>query len=396
MVASLTLSAQQAFTLFTDCDNCDFTYMMQEIPYVAHVRVPVGADVRLLVTSGGTGGGGRRYDLSFVGLAGGFEEQTEEVSFQIEANSSDDAIRTRFVRAVKRGLLPYLLKTELAEEINYSVAVPDNSTTEATTQNTWDNWIFGVYAEGDYEDETAQKAIRGEMGLEADRVTEATRIRIDASLDYREREIDRDTAIFIRIRRDWYGAASMVWSLGPHWSAGGFAGYEYSTFENLDNSYFINPAIEYNIYPYDEVLRREISIAYRIGYRQNNYLETTIFDETSEGLYYTSLNAQARFRQPWGTINASVDASAFLRDLKQNRTQGRAWVELNLYRGLALRFSGRLSLIRNQINLPAESSSIEDILLRQRQIATDFRADASVGVSYTFGYLTNNIINYRL
>jgi hypothetical protein len=95
-------------------------------------------------------------------------------------------------------------------------------------------------------------------------------------------------------------------------------------------------------------------------------------------------------------VNASLTASAFLHDMNQNRTRGDGWIELNLYRGLALRLSGQLSLIRNQINLPAEDSSLEDILLRQRQIATDFRAEAGIGISYTFGYLTNNIINYRL
>ncbi len=394
MLLSLPMFGQRAFTLFTDCD-CDFNYLSQQIPYVAHTQVPTGADVRLLVADGGTGGGGRRYDLTFTGLKA-FQGITKEVSFQTEANSSDDRIRNQLVEAVKRGILPYLLETDLADDIQYSVAVSEEVSTDLVVANDWDSWVLGVYAEGEYESESAQSELYMEFGLEADRITEANRIRIDARTDYLEREIEQDSSSFFRIRRNWLASGSMVWSLSPHWSLGGFGGYSHSTFDNIDNSYFVSPAIEFNIYPYSEVLRREISAAYRIGYRYNDYLETTVFEKDDEGLYYTSLYMQARFRQPWGNINASLEGSAFLQDLSKNRLELDSYVDLNLYRGLALRLSVETALIRDQINLAAGDASVEDVLLRQRQIATNFRAEIGIGVSYTFGYLTNNIINYRL
>jgi hypothetical protein len=391
------LGAQRAFTLFVDCNNCDFNYLVQQIPYVGLVRVPTGADVRLLVTRGGTGGGGQQYELFFTGLTGDFEGQAEKVTYQIEANSSDDDIRNALLRGVKQGLLPYLVKTDRVQDIDYRVIAEEGAAEDdPTVDNRWDNWVFEVFGGGRYESEAVSTEATGEFNVEADRVTEAKRIRLDAFLEYTQISIDRDTATFIRVRRDYYAAGSMVWSLSDHWSAGGFGGYLYETFENLDNSYFGNAAIEYNIYPYSEVLRREISVAYRLGYRYNNYLETTIFEKNEEGLAYTSMYAQARFRQPWGTINTSLDASAFLRDLSQNEIQLRSNVDLNLYRGLALSFRIRASLISNQINLAAGNTSLEDLILQQRQVATNFRVDARIGVSYTFGYLTNNIINYRL
>jgi len=52
--------------------------------------------------------------------------------------------------------------------------------------------------------------------------------------------------------------------------------------------------------------------------------------------------------------------------------------------------------VRHQINLPAGSASLEDVLLQQKQIATDFETGFRVGVSYTFGSAFNNIINTRL
>ena len=41
-------------------------------------------------------------------------------------------------------------------------------------------------------------------------------------------------------------------------------------------------------------------------------------------------------------------------------------------------------------------ASIEDLLLRQRQISTNFQNRISLGLSYTFGSIFNNIVNTRL
>ena len=72
------------------------------------------------------------------------------------------------------------------------------------------------------------------------------------------------------------------------------------------------------------------------------------------------------------------------------------FINLRIIQGLALRVTGRFQLIRDQINLPKGEVSIEDLLLRQRQIATDFKNTISLGLSYTFGSIFNNIVNTRL
>ena len=105
---------------------------------------------------------------------------------------------------------------------------------------------------------------------------------------------------------------------------------------------------------------------------------------------------QFRFRQPWGNLYSRLRASSFLNDFAKNRTQFFGNVSVRVFKGLAARFSGRMELIQDQINLPAGSASIEDVLLQQKQIATDFEVGFSVGLSYTFGSAFNNVINTRL
>ena len=88
--------------------------------------------------------------------------------------------------------------------------------------------------------------------------------------------------------------------------------------------------------------------------------------------------------------------TSFLNDFSKNRVELNGNVSLRVFKGLAVRFSGNLQIIRDQINLPAGSASLEDVLLQQKQIATDFEVGFRVGLSYTFGSAYNNIINTRL
>ena len=103
-----------------------------------------------------------------------------------------------------------------------------------------------------------------------------------------------------------------------------------------------------------------------------------------------------RYRQPWGNISSRLRASTFLDDFSKNRLQLNGNVSIRVFKGFSVRFSGNMQFIRDQINLPAGDASLEDVLLQQKQIATDFDLSLSAGVSYTFGSAFNNIINTRL
>lgn len=75
------------------------------------------------------------------------------------------------------------------------------------------------------------------------------------------------------------------------------------------------------------------------------------------------------------------------------RTWGCPWGSLERQAKLVLRSD---QIINDQISLPRGEASIEDILLGQSQLATNFETDLSFGLSYTFGSLYNNVINTRL
>jgi hypothetical protein len=69
--------------------------------------------------------------------------------------------------------------------------------------------------------------------------------------------------------------------------------------------------------------------------------------------------------------------------------------EVNLFKGLSFNMLARYDKINDQISLRKGSASAEEILLRQRQLATDYSYSFAVGVSYRFGSTFNNVVNPR-
>ncbi|MFH5882752.1 hypothetical protein ACG2F4_00460 [Halalkalibaculum sp. DA3122] len=56
----------------------------------------------------------------------------------------------------------------------------------------------------------------------------------------------------------------------------------------------------------------------------------------------------------------------------------------------------KYSLINDQLSLSKQDLTEEEIILRQRALATDYSMSATIGVSYTFGSIYNNIVNPRM
>ncbi|MET7030668.1 hypothetical protein [Sediminicola luteus] len=381
--------------MFLDC-NCEKRYIQQEIDFVSHVRDQGLANVKLFIYDIANGSGGRTYKLEFTG-AGSFEGTTNGLSFDSTANMSSDEVRKGLLQQIKTGLLKYVIQSDVADKIEYNISVEGmKDRQDINFDDPWNNWIFEVRGEVDVSSEASRNQFRYELGFESDRVTEKWRIRGDMEMSRFSSRFKNDGEEFTSERERYSARGSIVRSLSDHWSAGIFGGAVHNTYTNLNISTDFRPAIEYNIFPYREVLRREIVFAYKIGFIYNDYMETTIFGKDKESIFSHSIDVGLRFRQPWGNVFTRVTASTFLNEWSKNRLEIDSYLSVRILKGLSVRFSGDLKLIQDQINLPAGSASLEDVLLQQKQIATNFEVGFGVGISYIFGSAFNNIINTRL
>tara|TARA_B100000780_G_scaffold255605_1_gene204312 strand:+ start:971 stop:1282 length:312 start_codon:yes stop_codon:yes gene_type:complete len=80
----------------------------------------------------------------------------------------------------------------------------------------------------------------------------------------------------------------VVKSITQNFSAGVSTNYSHESFSNINNSFRLLPAIEYNIFPYKEVNEHQLRFLYGIGGQYNNYIDSTIFYKTTENYFSKS------------------------------------------------------------------------------------------------------------
>lgn len=155
------------------------------------------------------------------------------------------------------------------------------------------------------------------------------------------------------------------------------------------------PGLEYNFFPYTESSRRSFTITYELGITHYDYIEETIFEKTSELLSDHGLQTDFTAVQPWGEAELSIETAQFLTDLDQWRVVLNGRLQFRIFRGLSFNVRGNWAAIRDQRYLPVRGQTDEEILLERRALATDSRHSISVGFSYTFGSIFNNVVNPR-
>ncbi|WP_273444991.1 hypothetical protein [Neolewinella agarilytica] len=397
LLSSAALTAQARLNLFTDCE-CNKTLLKQELQYVNHTIDPTSAHVSLFIVTNYLSNGGRVYDLSFKG-------QEDLSANQLRFKVATTAVMTSLERdelltnRIKLGLAGFLAGTPYADLVEVAVAdIPEEAEVEEVeTEDNWNNWIFDINASFRTEKESQRGKTDLRLGFEADRTTPELRIRFRPNFFYRTQTITQtDGSELTSVRRDLWMNASIIKSIGSHWSVGLFNSMSSTTFRNIDYGLWLAPAIEYNLFNYDEVPFKEFTIAYRLGWTRNQYTEETVFFKTEESLARQVLNCDLRIRQRWGQVFAGMSAGNYLNDFAKNRFALNGRANIRLIKGLSFSVGGSYQIINDQISLPRGEASVEDILLGQSQLATNFETDVNFGLSYTFGSLFNNVINTRL
>src|SRR5262249_45463536 len=94
-------------SVFLDCGfMCDEEFIHTEMKYINWVRDRTAADVHLLVTTEGTGGGGTQFTLAFLGLQR-FAGRGDTLHVSSSPTATSDETRQALVRVMKAGLVPF-------------------------------------------------------------------------------------------------------------------------------------------------------------------------------------------------------------------------------------------------------------------------------------------------
>jgi len=383
--------------VFTDCQTrCDTDHFRREIEFVHHVRDQRDADVHVLITRQNTGAGGSRYDLEFIGRRR-FAGMTDTLRFVTAETDTEQEVREGLTRTLALGLVRFAASTRAGRRLRIGYDAEEETVAEEQrTDDPWNYWVFRVSFSSFFSGETSSRFLNLFGSTSASRITDASKLRLSVDGSYSESTFDIDsTTTITSIRRSYGGRGLFVLSLSPHWSAGIQSTASSSTFRNFDLSISVTPALEYNFFPYSESTRRQFRFLYSVGLAYFDYTEETIFDKLSETLPKHSLEIAYEVTQPWGSTDVTLIASQFLNDVSKNRVTLRGDLSLRVFRGLSLNLGGRASHIADQLSLPKGDLTDEDILLRERERATNFSYSGRIGLSYSFGSVFSNVVNPR-
>lgn len=377
--------------VFVDCYQCDIDYMRQQIPYLNYVRDRKAANVHVLVTTQRTASDGQEYAFQFIGQEQ-FAGMNDTLIYVADVNATEAEVREGRVRTFQLGMIRYLVQTPLASQLSVGF---EKQLEPTDVEDPWNNWVFSLSSSAWMNGESSYSNLNTWSSIDVSKITPKMKYEFGGSLNYRENKflVDGETITSTFRSQSIYGRA--VKSINDHWSWGIAGNWNTSLFSNFKANVWLFPGIEYNLFPYQESTRHELRFYYRAGPNFKNYHDTTIFNKTEELLWANQLDVVFLKVEKWGGVAAGLSTSAYLHDWSKHRVSLDGELNLRLVKGLSITFNGRVSLIRDQLNLPLEGATASQILLQQRQLATDYSYWGSAGITYTFGSIYNNVVNPR-
>lgn len=389
-----TLIKEGAPKIYLDC-HCDRNFVKEQIPIVNYVIDQRDADIHILFTDQRTGSGGREYYLLYKGQNqfAGIDDTIKYITNQVE---TEEQTRIKMIDALKAGLVKYIYNSKVAGQMKilYNNNGANNQNTDEHIDN-WDFWVFRTSVRASLGGQQTNSNNSFEGSLSANRITEESKINFYLSSQYNESIFDYEEERIKSISKNQSLSSSFIKSINNHWSWGIWASANKSTWGNIKLGLNSALGLEYDFFQYSEANQRQLYIQYRINSRHNQYEYETIYLKTEENLWSHSIRVSLELIETWGNVGLSLNGSNYLHDFDLYSLSAYGFISWKLVKGLSLDIRGNYSKINNQISLPRGDASLEDVLLRRREIQTQYSYNFSVGLSYRFGSIYNNVINPR-
>jgi hypothetical protein len=376
--------------VFLECETCDVPFIQSQISFVNFVKEPGQAQVHVLVTASKTPTG-EEYTLSFKGQKE-FAGDDDLIKYQPQKAAAPEEVKKGLAQTLKLGLMRYVGKTPVSSRISIDFL---DRVKPTSVVDKWNFWVFSLSVNSFLSGEQTYKSGMYYGSFSANRVTPEMKIRLSLSAMHEKDRFNYEDEVIESASDSQNLQGLVVKSLNDRWSVGAYFSVNSSTYSNIKLSVSPSPAVEYDLFRYSESTRRQLRFLYRLSFKSVAYREETIYLKTHENLWQESLSVTLELVQKWGTISTSLEGANYLHDFGKNHLDLWGELSLRLFQGLNFNLHGGYSKIHDQISLPREGASYEDVLLRRKQLATTFDYFFSVGLSYTFGSVKSKVVNPR-
>ena len=367
-------------------------YIKEEIQFVNYVRDAKDAQVHIISTGEVTGSGGKKITYYFYG-ENDMKGMSDTISFVVNKNITQEELRLAQVKILKAGLMRYVVKTPLFKYFDMNYELPLK---QEISDDRWNNWLFEITLNSSIQGQKTSNSVDMEGQMTASKITSLSKLIIDLNYGYGKDKFEiKDKFIqSYNISKSFFSLAAI--SLDNHWSTGGIIEMNASTYKNMKFLFSLYPCIEYDIFPYTEANRKQLVFNYSLGYSYNVYTDTTIYNKLEENLFGQTLRIAGSTIQKWGDISLGLAYSNYFHDWSKNNLTFKNTVNLRISKGLGINFSVVLAIIHDQLSLPKAGVTDEEILLQRKELSTQYLYNSTIGVTYTFGSIYNNVVNPRL
>jgi hypothetical protein len=384
--------------VYIDCRlGCDFTYFKSEITIVDFVLDRTDADAYVLLTGQRMGGGGVEYRMNFYGQ-NTFQNYSDTLVFTTAPNVTASEVRKNMLQYLMLGFSPLIAKTAYASKVKIDMKtelVPGLSSIEKDTHDQWNFWVFSVAASGQFNaDQVYKNRVIG-SDLSANRTTKKLKLGFSLNGNLYNSLYTYDTTQF-RVKNSNYRLYhTLVKSFSDHWSYGYQTIFSSSTFDNYKLKLSFNPAIEYNVFKYDEVNNRFFVLRYGLFVSHNDYYDTTIFNKINETYMGHRFSGAITLNKKWGTFNGGAYYSNYFYNWSLYTMGLNANADVRIGSGLSFFVHLNASIVHNQVNLVKGIITEQEVLTRQRQLGSNYNYFTSFGLAFRFGSIFNNFVNPR-
>ncbi|MBO6573881.1 MAG: hypothetical protein JJ896_00570 [Rhodothermales bacterium] len=399
-----TTQAQNGGSLrvFLDCDFfCDDNFIREELPVVDFITERQSADVHILYARQTTGSGGDRITLTFLGQRD-YSALSDTLTYATPGDATSDVERRALLHNLSLGLVRYMARAGIGDKLTITAIKPQVTEQPAASieVDPWNYWSFSIGASGNMNGQETTNFRRRSARFSANRTTEELKVRISGNLNDRRSEFDTgdDTIVNETHNESLFG--QVVKSIGEQWAVGGTARLSASSFQNNELETEFGPAIEYDFFPYSESTRRLLTAQYGVRLARRNYEQLTIFGLEEETILRHYLDLSLSLSQKWGSVSVSADISHLLTNFERSLTDsynlglfGNARVRL--FKGFSFNTFASYNRIRDQLDLPGNAATKEEILLQSIQLPTGYSFNMNFGFTYRFGSIFNNVVNPR-
>lgn len=395
-----TLTEDSRLRIFIECDHCDLPYYSENFSMVQFITEPVEADVFVSINEQMTGYGYSWTSMVFYGKKR-FILLRDTLEFLQSSDVSLDDKRMMQLEKIKLGLVPYLLKTPDASRL--FVMVDHEDLEESIKKDPWNHWAFSINGMGSFYQQENYRSLSGFFSLYITRITEKFKFESQNMLTLTETSMelvdpeDSTSLKYKAFQRGWSSNTLAVKSLGSHAGFGALLQFRNDYINNLNLRVRVGPAIEYNIFPYSESLKKQIRFLYACQYEYAEYVKPTIYNSMQDENWRHQLSVIAGIQESWGSVTTTLSGSSYVKQPSKYSLNAEfmTMVYVPVVKGLSLNVMGGMSMYRDRINQAGMGSTPEDMLIYQQAMEQDYRLHVSFGITYRFGSRAFPALNAR-